>query len=61
MMTHANSISLSPYENSSYEPYFVLPCSVESSEIDLSEFQEFENCDDGDGGNDGNSGPYHAS
>lgn len=29
-------------------------CSVESSEIDLSEFQE-ENRDDGDNGNDGNN------
>ena len=40
---------------------FVFPCSVESSEIDLSEFQE-ENRDDGDGGDDGNdgSGGVHA-
>lgn len=30
-------------------------CSVESSEIDLSEFEE-ENRDDGDGGEDGNNG-----
>jgi hypothetical protein len=35
--------------------YFLLPCSVESSEIDLSEFQE-ENRDDGNGGGDGNDG-----
>ncbi len=35
--------------------YFLLPCSVESSEIDLSGFQE-ENRDDGNGGGDGNDG-----
>ncbi|RVW91478.1 DNA replication licensing factor MCM6 [Vitis vinifera] len=46
-----------------HNAYFLFPCSVESSEIDLSEFQveNGEGGDDGHGGDGGNDGPAQPS
>lgn len=56
-----------PFSSCDHNAYILLPCSVESSEIDLSEFQEEyrANGDDGDneinGGNQGGHEPSNGA
>lgn len=49
------------YEDSLTPNTFIFPCSVESSEIDLSEFQVENGEDGGNGAGSGNDGPAQPS